>query len=312
MKETAIFVYCVEDTREPLKTETLFNRRDFHQLMNSKNIILHYHCSTRIFDSREVIIRDGVVVVDRIIKADYSKRSFKFLCNRTLKYFPSQDYDHTLIMQSHCYINVLRTFTNKTDKDGRKTKIKHVFLTSDSLAHIVVAKFRKKLKAIIFDCCYMSTIENVKSMVVATDYMVACESSAPYFGFVSCARQLDKYIQMDPKRGLKQIVRDCVLWNNKDINISGLHHKWARSTDGSVLYLPAFHTFICNAENDKRVFDKKFQIDKCKIRDYCQIFKPTKKAMKDFILFSMITKRYKYNRFMKGVGITTTKTLTVC
>jgi uncharacterized protein YdcH (DUF465 family) len=296
MKKNVIVLYCVEDTVKVIDstekgTPCSFRNADMMKLLQCENAFIHYHSSTNVYNSLQICIKNKVLSAKKI-NHDLSKNGFERFIQRAVQAFPKHQYEYTLVFQSHCWINSMITYKSTNKK-------KHItFLTTPEMVSIV-ADVMERVKSVIFDCCYMSTLENAQLVSKVTDYMLACESASPNFGFISCAKNLPKYIEMPPEKGFKRIADDCIRYNSNPKN------KLIYPTDAAILYLPALRTL-----------NEQFEISKLERQN--NIY-----SMKIFDLYNSldhkvdIDKLVKYHVYtptankkdMKGIAISTKDTL---
>lgn len=284
-KPTVLLLYCVEDTSNPKSDPaTSFLNADLPKIAECPNVFLHYHSSTRRFPSIQVCIKDKCFHGSEI-DHNLTSQGFEHFLKQALTRFPEKKYEMTLVIQSHCWINKVFTYTSK-----RKTV---TYLTSAKLVETIRNNIKHKLKSIIFDCCYMSTIENAKLIAHVSDYMLACQSASPYFGFVSCSRNLGKYIHLHPSQGLPRIVDDCVRYNSKTTN------RLTYPTDGAVIYLPRLDVLD---EMQISKLKKRYDIDNLKLYDLFQCLDTKPKNINDLVIYYK-TSATNRRKFTKGIAV---------
>jgi hypothetical protein len=287
----ALLLYCVEDTNS-LKRANIasFFNSDFIKLSKCTNVFIHYHNSTNVHKSVEIVIKNMSTHI-KDINHSLDEQGFDVFMKRAMRQFPEKEFNVMLVFQSHCWIDMMTTYVTNPKKNVN-------YLSSCKMVEIV-QKYRKdKIIAVIFDCCYMSTLENAKYISLITDYMVACESSSPYFGFIACARDIDKYIHMKPMKGLRHIIDDCIKYNNSTKSLLPY------PTDGVLWYLPALKV-LKNSHISK--LQSKYKIDNLRLYDLYRCLDMSIDISK-LIIYNKRTKTTS-NIFMKGIAISSKEIL---
>lgn len=132
----------------------------------------------------------------------YRALPFAWSHSRILKYFLDEmdkvKYNQiSLYLSAHCWKNTL--YTKGSGKGEFTTKA----LSKWGLKNGVYWDL------IIFDCCYMSTVENIENLSQVSNYMIALETSQGYVGF-QMPNLMSLFVEGDIPRLAKRIANTFV------------------------------------------------------------------------------------------------------
>lgn len=163
-------IYIVYEDDRDLRSSFSWDLTNLSGFTKYKDI-----CVTIIFHSKKIHgdfeyhIKDGHINMIPIAKIKDSDTFIQDMIRNTKKYF-KPNYKNGIFFSSHCYKKYIRPFSKN------ESFAEWVKMLKDN---------HMQFEFILFDCCYMMSLDCMIQFYKVTKYMIGCETASPYLSFNS-------------------------------------------------------------------------------------------------------------------------------
>jgi hypothetical protein len=281
-----IYIYCLEDDEQLRSAFSMDIGRFTHNIKPNVNVFARYRPYNYFFHT-DITIQNNKIKWTPLKQETYAKGFIAQDIHLFLKKYQKTDGQNIFIIQSHGYDYYVE-IKDKCTIDTPACVSDKMYLPdfADGLKY-------KMFDAIIIDACCNSTYATMKSLENVTKYVVACQQSSPYLGFVS-----EKFVDIISNETigfqtrLKHICDAFIERNRcKDNKWNGLRGP----TDAAIIDMAEFSNFRNDFDRRNITFSRKAKFRVISEYDY-YVYDMTNllKDRKELTLTSLLTKSIKY------------------